>query len=355
MTNFLLEKYPNETKDAIDKLKAGGDSKPSSLVVAKNSLLGSENDEMSDSDSSVDTNESVASDNASPKPPARKIRRRESICAEKITASTLEASELKVIEKSEEEKTRILDILKNNVFFSHLDPNQMETIQNAMFSVEKVDGDTIIQQGDDGDNFYIIDSGSVEVFIKSKETGDSSLVKTCEAGDAFGELAILYSQPRAASCIATGDVRLWALDRVSFNVILMKTTISKRENNSELLHKTQVFSKLTEYELLTIADTLQEETFEDGTVICNEGDSGDKFFLVKEGTAVCTKEQKEVARLCEGSYFGEVALLTNKKRQARVRAEGTLICLTLDRMVFHRVMGPLEEILLRNISHYHAN
>ena len=111
----------------------------------------------------------------------------------------------------------------------------------------------------------------------------------------------------AASCVATGDVRLWALDRVSFNVILMKTTISKRENMKELLLKTQVFSQLTEYELLTIADTLQEETFEDGTVICNEGDNGDKFYLVKEGTAVCTIEQNEVARLTSGSYFGEVS------------------------------------------------
>mmetsp|Transcript_36931 Transcript_36931/g.79753 ORF Transcript_36931/g.79753 Transcript_36931/m.79753 type:complete len:408 (-) Transcript_36931:238-1461(-) len=357
MVNHLFEKFPEETKDIRDKLKRGN---PPSLVVAKN--CGS--DELSDTGSdcsSVNTNESVAPDahdspSSSAKPPLRK-KRRESVCAEKITDDVVEESELKVIEKTQNETARIFQILKSNVFFSHLDEHQMETIHNVMFNVEKSDGDVIISQGDDGDNFYIIDNGLVNVFIESSDTGERKLVKKYEAGDAFGELAIMYNSPRAASCIANGNVRLWALDRVSFNVIMMKTTMAKRKHMTEILLKIPIFSQLTEYELLTIADTLQEETFKDKSVICNQGDGGDKFYLVNEGTAVCTIAQGdgtivEVARLTSCSYFGEIALLTTKPRQATVTADGELLCLSLNRRTFNRVMGPLQDILMRNIEEY---
>ncbi|KAL7532503.1 hypothetical protein ACHAXR_009650 [Thalassiosira sp. AJA248-18] len=361
MTNFLLKKYPEETKELHDKLTE--EKPPSLFVVAKKC---SSNEELSDTGSdcsSVNTNESVVAStrhdypSSSEKPPLKK-KRRESVCAEKITEDVVEESELKVIEKTQNEAARILQILKSNVFFSHLDEHQMQTIQNVMFNVEKSDGDVIISQGDDGDNFYIIDSGTVEVFIQSSDTSERNLVKTCEAGDAFGELAIMYNAPRAASCISKGDVRLWALDRVSFNVILMKTTMAKRKSMTNILFKIPVFSQLTEYELLTIADTLQEETFKDKDIICNQGDTRcDRFYLVSEGTAVCTVSQDDetivdVARLSSGSYFGEIALLTTKPRQATVTAEGNLKCLTMTRRTFNRVMGPLQDILMRNIEEY---
>lgn len=358
VANFLLEKYPEETKE-LNLLKK---EKPPSLVVANKAA--SNEDEMSESDSdedcsSVITDESLApiksASSSSEKPPVRK-KRRESVCAEKITDHAVAESELKVIDKTEAEAARILQILKNNVFFSHLDEHQMHTIQSVMFGVEKSDGDVIISQGDDGDNFYVVDSGAVEVFITSKDTGERNLVKTCEAGDSFGELAILYNAPRAASCIAKGDVRLWALDRISFNVTMMKTTKAKRKNMTEILLKIPAFSQLTEYELLTIADTLQEETFEHGTTICHQGDRGDKFYLIHEGTAICTITQDgtsvEVARLSTGSYFGEVALLTTKPRQATVTVEGKLKCSSIHRRSFNRVLGCLQTTLMRNMEEY---
>ena len=53
--------------------------------------------------------------------------------------------------------------IANNVLFSHLDENERSDIFDAMFPVSAIPGEVIIQQGDEGDNFYIIDSGEVEV------------------------------------------------------------------------------------------------------------------------------------------------------------------------------------------------
>ena len=53
--------------------------------------------------------------------------------------------------------------IAKNVLFSHLDENERSDIFDAMFPVNAMPGEVIIEQGDEGDNFYIIDTGDVEV------------------------------------------------------------------------------------------------------------------------------------------------------------------------------------------------
>ena len=224
----------------------------------------------------------------------------------------IDSEQIKKIPKSKEEADRIMDILNNHVLFEHLDEVEAKRVQDAMFLVEHKIGNEIIKQGDDGDNFYIVESGFVEIFITSESSDHPELVATCRDGDAFGELAIMYNEPRKATCIASGDVKLWALDRVSYKVILMQTAMTKRNQYKSFLQNVPIFSQLIEYEVLTIVDALREEKFVDGEFICNEGEDGDRFYVIKDGTAICSKESpdgvsKEVASLETGSYFGEVS------------------------------------------------
>ena len=123
------------------------------------------------------------------------------------------------------------------------------------------------------------------------------------------------------------------------------------------LRQVPILAKLTEHEILTIADALREESFSAGKVICSQGDTGETFYIVKSGTAVCTQknangEEGEVARLSSGSYFGEIALLTSKPRQATVTVVRNLKCLTLDRETFRRVMDPTRGVMSRSIEGY---
>ena len=63
--------------------------------------------------------------------------------------------------------------IAKNVLFSHLDENERSDIFDAMFPVNAMPGEVIIQQGDEGDNFYIIDTGDVEVsYLKYIEEGN---------------------------------------------------------------------------------------------------------------------------------------------------------------------------------------
>jgi len=69
---------------------------------------------------------------------------------------------------------------------------------------------------------------------------------------------------------------------------------------------------------------------------------------------MCDIGGKDVATLNDGSYFGEIALMTSKPRQATVRAEGTMKVLALDRATFTRVLGNMEDIMKRNMAQYQS-
>ena len=81
----------------------------------------------------------------------------------------------------------------------------------------------------------IIDISWIELYISDKYAYDSNepkLVKKYQAGDTFGELALLYNAPKAASITADSDeVITWVLDREAFNHIVKEATQKKREKN----------------------------------------------------------------------------------------------------------------------------
>mmetsp|Transcript_7880 Transcript_7880/g.13526 ORF Transcript_7880/g.13526 Transcript_7880/m.13526 type:complete len:245 (+) Transcript_7880:435-1169(+) len=224
---------------------------------------------------------------------------------------------------------------------------------------KKNPGEVIIKQGDEGDNFYVVDTGDCDVFV-SKPGQEPKKVLSCPSGESFGELALMYNAPRAATVIARSPTRLWAVDRITFKLILMDTTIKQRNLYESFLEKVPILANLSKCERLTIADALRHVKFAGGVEIIREGEPGDTFYIIEEGEVVCTQtpsagqKPEEVGRLKTGDYFGEVALLTDKPRAATVTAIRDTECLTLSRVTFTRVMGPLTTILKRNIAAYRS-
>merc|ERR1719478_677426 len=198
----------------------------------------------------------------------------------------------------------------------------------------------------DGDFLFVIEEGILD--CKKVIGGEEKVVKTCEAGDAFGELALLYNCPRAASVVAREKCVLWKLDRDTFNHIVKDAAAQKRQKYESFLQKVPLLSSMDAYERSQVADALTRETFADGAQVVAENDPGDKFFIIEEGEAFAEKEGAgKVMDYKAGDYFGELALLRNQPRAATVKAKGALTCLTLPRTAFKRLLGPLDSILAR--------
>ena len=83
-------------------------------------------------------------------------------------------------------------------------------------------GKTIIRQGVEGDSFYVIRKGKVEVVLDG--SGEEGLtVARLGPGDGFGEMALLTGTPRSANVLALTDVEVWRIAKADFDVLLSQS------------------------------------------------------------------------------------------------------------------------------------
>ena len=102
-------------------------------------------------------------------------------------------------------------------------------------------------------------------------------------GEAFGELALLYNAPRAASIVASEQSELWALDRRTFNHIVKDSAQQKREKYEEFLSHVNILENMEAYERSKLADAIEEKWFEAGEYVITEGQEGHSFFMIMSG------------------------------------------------------------------------
>lgn len=103
-----------------------------------------------------------------------------------------------------------LELLRGIPIFAPLPPATLEHLASAMQHMAFESGTTIFRQGDEGDRFYVVERGEVEISVDGGEP------KVEGRGGYFGEIALLRDVPRTATVSARTDVELYALDRDEF-------------------------------------------------------------------------------------------------------------------------------------------
>lgn len=259
--------------------------------------------------------------------------------------------------KTAEQLQRLRTAVSNNFLFSSLDDDSFQTILNAL--QEKpipAPNIKIISQGDSGDFFYVVEKGDFDVYIHpsgSVQPGPEGMgkkVATIGPGGGFGELALMYDAPRAATVVSASEVGLlWQLDRTTFRRILMDSSFQRRKMYEGFLEEVPLLSTLKGPERAKIADALGSQKYPAGTYIIREGEAGDAFYLLESGEAEAYKAgvEKPVKHYERGAYFGELALLDDKPRQASVVAKTEVKLARLDRAGFKRLLGPVEGMMRR--------
>jgi len=95
---------------------------------------------------------------------------------------------------------------------------------------------------------------------KFKETDESdTFLKEYLPGESFGELALLYNAPRAATIVCKTDAQLWSLERGSFNAIIKTAVQKKREKYDDFLENVEILKCMEKYERTKLADAFKEE------------------------------------------------------------------------------------------------
>ncbi len=146
----------------------------------------------------------------------------------------------------------------------------------------------MIHQGDEGDNFYVLESGQCDVSVRGAN-GASVIQGQLGPGATFGELSLMYNSPRAATIVCSKNCVLWGLGRVTFRKTLQVTALNKRRVHEDFLKQCTLFSLMTNYERSSLADNMFEMMYEDGQYVCRQGEVGDRFFVILEGEALVTQ------------------------------------------------------------------
>mmetsp|Transcript_21313 Transcript_21313/g.49491 ORF Transcript_21313/g.49491 Transcript_21313/m.49491 type:complete len:809 (+) Transcript_21313:73-2499(+) len=271
--------------------------------------------------------------------------------------------------KNPSETKLIADALKSNDNLQTM-VNLDDTRVNAMIEVawkETVPaGKQVITEGDlDADYFYIIQEGKFEITVseapetnqsaeKAVNKGESKVVSVLGPGNSFGELALLYLVPRAASVTATEAAVLWVIDRINFKNILMKVSDAKINEYVKYLDRVELLNGLLSEEKKAVAQALVEMHFTKNEIILQQGEPGNTFYILYDGEVTVSKDGREAAKLQASikektaQFFGEQALLNNEPRAATVLVTSSSAkALALDRDSFNMLLGPLQEIMNR--------
>ena len=246
--------------------------------------------------------------------------------------------------KSEDSIRFIDNSLADNFIFASLSDFERRQLIDAMIPEIVSAATIIIQQGETGDFFYVVESGQVSFSVDGKYVG------SCTHGGSFGELALLYNCPRAATCVANSDCKLWKVDQKTFRYMLANNNANQQKDIHDVLRKVPFLSELEDNVLSKITDVLTTVSFPQGERIINKGDVGEVFYILREGTVKVHDigfgaSQYVDQFLKPGDWFGERALLTGEPRVANCTAETACSTLCLSRETFEKTLGPLQSLI----------
>jgi putative ABC transport system ATP-binding protein len=112
------------------------------------------------------------------------------------------------------EALMICEFLRQIDIFSHLSMSELTKIAEQMQLRPFHSGDVLIRQGDEGDEFFLLRDGTVDVRINTAQ--DDQVVDTLKAGQCFGERALLTGGPRGATVVAREEGAAYVLSKPQF-------------------------------------------------------------------------------------------------------------------------------------------
>jgi len=138
-----------------------------------------------------------------------------------------------------------MGVVTTNILFSSYSSDEQNAIVDA-FESQSVDSSTnVITQGEKGDHFYVVEGGTLDIFVKGA-AGETKVGNPLGPGACFGELALMYNTPRAATVKASEACTLWVIDRSTYRGILVYFKYLRNKQYLEFIKKVKIQDKFLE-------------------------------------------------------------------------------------------------------------
>lgn len=268
--------------------------------------------------------------------------------------------------------------LRRSPLFEGFTSKELLPVIRYLKGIEVPAGQFVFQEKDPGDSLFLIRSGRAGVYRSGQ------CVDVREAGDSFGQTAVLTKRVRTATIRAETDLQLLRLDssdfyevmfdRTELALVMMKllsrklrsamltreeenglstevnaraeashsevaATLETSDNNHNqalirrvlVLQRIELFAHLSHADFIRLAHLVEEVTYKPGEVICRMDDHGDTMYGIIEGTIRVHRSSEPLAQLGVGQCFGEMAIIDSGPRSADCTAIEHTVLLRLHR------------------------
>jgi putative peptide zinc metalloprotease protein len=246
---------------------------------------------------------------------------------------------------------RRLELLAGVPAFSHLPDPVLEDLASRLTEERFQSADRVVVEGDTDDRLYMIVEGRAE----ASTIGPSGIVPlaTLGPGELFGQLSLLEAgSSRQATITAFEPLLLLSLRATDCRLALHahpegRSAFEKLADDllvTKLLKQASPFSTLDGERLRRLAARLERLEVPSGETIIRQGEAGQECYVLRSGrvevvTNGAEGDERILATLDPGSFFGEAALLTDGPRNATVRAIEPCTLLALRRTDLLEVLG----------------
>ena len=233
---------------------------------------------------------------------------------------------LKGIVKDSLKNSKYLKLFENEFFFHRF------FIHHEMKICEN--NEILIHSGENNKLLYVLIQGDL---IKENENKNEIFV--AKRGELFGDKNLKENKIYNEDIRTKGKCKIlifnWEQIEEEFKLKIEKKKIINFFNQLYHLKKIALFKDSSELRLIEVCKIMEKEKFEPGETIFNEGENGDKLYLIKKGKVNVYKNNKFIRELNEGNCFGEMSLLINENRTATIKAETKVTVYSLTRNNFN--------------------
>jgi cAMP-dependent protein kinase regulator len=212
--------------------------------------------------------------------------------------------------------------------FKGLDKAVISKFASVLTTLTFAEGEAIVQKGEQGDVFYIINEGQVRVHDIG--LGDASYAdQVLKHGDWFGERALMTGEPRAANVTAMTETQAFAVDRKTFETTIGPLeSVLGNEAKKTYIKSVPIFaeSKLLQVEFDHLESLMVEKRYKKGAKLAEAGKPGHQYlWIVKEGKLMITNSEGKIFFLGSAGYYGDKAV-RHKDSKASYVSEDTCVC-----------------------------
>ena len=222
------------------------------------------------------------------------------------------------------DEEKIINILNNKIVFQGISYEILSAIIGEMIMLVLPEEKIVYDLNDDGNFFYIIRKGKVNIDIHNN-------CNILSQWNTFGEISLFEEKKREEVITTKEYTELLIIDGESFRDIQKRNNEIILKERYNFLNNISLFESLDKISKYNVAQKLKKRVFYPNDKIISIGEKGDTLFIIKEGIVSCKIGFKEIRKLSNNEYFGQNAILIDVNRGADVIAIQYTICYELSK------------------------